>query len=410
MTIAAADAGYSVSLEPERAIAHLEAKGAQVTGSWQEWLDGQHARAFTVANVAKLDVLQDIQASLVKALKSGQPLAEWKDGLVPQLQQKGWWGRGGTVPQLQAAGRVDASTGEIKKGLTAQRLETIFQTNMQSAYMAGRYSEMVEEAEERPYWEYVAVLDSRTRPAHRAMHGRVFRYDDPGWQSFYPPCGYRCRCRVRNFSEVEIRRRKVTVESTDGKLSQVEVPLRGGGSATVTRYTDRGLDGGHFQPDAGFSNNPGLVAWQPRLEAADVGLSRRYVETAVQGPAFERFVQRKEIQGLFPVGVLEPARTAALQVDQAVVYLPAQRVAADATKRPDLPEDERLAQFREIPRILDEGEVHRQGNNRILFLVEADQVLRLALNVSAREGRLNVMSIARITSQQAREEANRLRR
>lgn len=410
MTITSADAAFSLNLPPERAIAHLQAKGAQVTGSWREWLDGQHARAFTVANVAKLDVLQDIQGSLEKALKDGQTLESWKEGLVPQLQKKGWWGQGGGVQQLQAAGRIDAATGEIRKGLTAQRLENIFATNMQSAYMAGRYGEMVEQAEERPYWQYVAILDSRTRPAHRAMHGRIFRYDDKGWSSFYPPCGYRCRCRVRNFSQQEITDGKLTVQSTEGKLSEVNVPLRGGGSASVTRYSDRSLDGGFFQPDPGFSNNPGRMTWQPRLEAADVQLSRRYVETAVQGPAFERFVLRKDTQGHFPVGVLQPERAAALQVDQAVVYLQAERLATETARRRLLPPAQRLAEFRQIPRILDEGDVHRQGNNRILFLAEDDHVLRLAVNVSAREGQLNVISLGRVTPAQAEDEARRLQR
>jgi SPP1 gp7 family putative phage head morphogenesis protein len=410
VTISSVDAAYSVKLPPADAIAHLQAKGAQVTGSWREWRDGQHARAFTVANVAKLDVLQDIQASLGKALAEGQTLASWKDGLVPQLQKKGWWGRGGSVEQLRQAGRVDETSGEIRKGLNAHRLETIFQTNMQSAYMAGRYAEMMEQAEDRPFWEYVAILDARTRPAHRAMHGRIFRYDDPGWRSFYPPCGYKCRCRVRNFSQADVKRRKLTVESTDGKLSQVQVPLRGGGSASVTRYTERSLQGGKFQPDPGFSNNPGLMTWQPRLEAADVQLSRRYVETAVQGPAFERFIQRRDAQGNFPVGVLQPARAAALQVEQPVVYLQAERLATEAARRPARPADEQLADFRQIPQILDDGEAHRQGNNRILFLFEgAPHVLRLAVSVSAREGQLNVMSLARVTVAKAQEEIKRLK-
>jgi SPP1 gp7 family putative phage head morphogenesis protein len=187
-----ADVRHAIGLEPADAVRYLQGKGAAVTGGWTQWLDGEHARAFTVANVAKLDVVTDIHASLVQALKEGKTLSQWRDGLIPTLQAKGWWRRDGTAQQLQDAGRVDAGTGVIAKGLTPQRLSTIYRTNMQSAYMSGRYQQMVAQASTRPFWQYVAVLDARTRPAHRALNGRVFRFDDKGWQSFYPPCGYNC--------------------------------------------------------------------------------------------------------------------------------------------------------------------------------------------------------------------------
>ena len=120
MTISADSAAYAIGLEPKDAVRFLESKGAQVTGGWQTWLDGQHARRFTVANVAKLDVLQDIQNSLATALKNGQTLETWKAGLIPELQKKGWWQRDATTEQLTAAGRVDAQ-GVIAKGLTPNR-------------------------------------------------------------------------------------------------------------------------------------------------------------------------------------------------------------------------------------------------------------------------------------------------
>lgn len=399
MSAAATDVVYAIGLPPERAIAHLEAKGAQVTGSWREWLDGQHARAFTVANVAKLDVLQDIQASLVDALKKGQTLQQWKDGLVPQLQSKGWWQREGTTQQLRQAGRVDEATGEIAKGLTPRRLQTIFQTNMQSAYMAGRYDEMIEEAEERPFWQYVAILDGKTRPAHRAMNGKIFRYDDGGWKSFYPPCGYNCRCRVRNFSETEVTRRKLSVSSTDGKLKEVQVPLKGGGSANVTRYTDRSLPDGRFQPDAGFSNNPALTAWQPRLEPIDSALSRRYVETTVQGPAFGRFIEKRQ-DGFFPVAALRPQDQERLGVQAPVAYLSGEVVARQAERKSPPPADD----YRRIPEIVDQGEAYTQGANRVLFLFEGESALRLVLRAGKDGSELTVTGLLRIAADKARNE------
>lgn len=393
MSVSAADIGYATSLEPKDAIRFLGGKGAQVSGNWTEMLDGQHARAFTVANVTKLDVLQDIQDSLAKALKNGQTLQQWKDGLIPELQRKGWWQRDATTQQLQAAGRVDEQ-GVIAKGLTPHRLKTIFQTNIQSAYMAGRYEQMIEQAEERPYWQYVAILDSKTRPAHRALNGKVFRYDDAGWAAFYPPNGFNCRCRVRNFTRLEIERREIPVSSTEGKLHQVQVPLKSGESATVTRLVDKSLPGGRFQPDPGFSNNPGLSTWQPRLEMADVQLSRRYVDTALQGPAFEQFARGKT-QGVFPVAVLRPQDQARLVADTPVAYLSSETVA-----RQQLAPDD----YRRIPDIVDQGEAHLQGNNRLVFLFEGEVAWRLALKASKQRHELQVISLAKTSREKAQRE------
>ncbi|WP_237043784.1 phage minor head protein [Pseudomonas aeruginosa] len=58
---------------------------------------------------------------------------------------------------------------------------------MQSAYMAGRYAAAYEARETHPYWMYVAVMDGVTRPSHAALHGKVFRWDDPIWQHITPP-------------------------------------------------------------------------------------------------------------------------------------------------------------------------------------------------------------------------------
>lgn len=391
--ISAENIGHSISLEPKDAIAYLQGKGAQVTGDWTEWLDGQHARSFTVANVAKLDVLHDIQASMVKALKNGQTLEQWKTGLIPDLERKGWWM---TDVKLKAK---DGSLTPLIKGLTPSRLKTIYATNMQNAYMAGRYSQMMEEAVQRPWWQYVAILDNRTRPAHRAMNGRIFKYDDPGWQAFYPPCGYRCRCRVRNYSQADIERRKLPVSSTDGKLNQVQVPVKEHLNATVTRYTDTNLPGGKFQPDPGFSNNPAQTVWQPRLEAADVQLSRRYVDTAIQGPAFERFVAGKA-DGVFPVAVLQGADQAALQTEVSVAYLSSVTLKKQLERHPELT----LSDYREIPNIVDQGEVYLDANEYTLIYMQPGSKLayRLVLKSTKARDELFVQSLAKVNLEKVR--------
>ena len=262
--IDAKDIGYSIGLPPTEAVRYLQAKNVVVTAGWRTLRDEQHARAATVANVTKADVVSDIYAELGRTLRSGGTFEQWKDNVIPRLRAKGWWKADGPSVPAGKAPYTDQNTGEIRKALTPSRLKTIFATNMQSAYMAGRYRQMMSVAKEAPYWQYVAILDNRTRPAHRAMNGRIFKYDDPAWGAFYPPNGYRCRCRARNFTQSEIEQRGLTVSNSAGKLSRVEVPQADGSSMTVTRYTDKSLPGGHFQPDAGFDHASG--ARFPRLD------------------------------------------------------------------------------------------------------------------------------------------------
>jgi len=380
----------AIGLEPAEAVAHLRAKGAAVTGNWTEWLDGQHARAFTVANVAKLDVVTDIQDSLIKALESGQTLEQWRDGLIPTLRAKGWWRRDGTAAQLAAAGRVDAATGEIAKGLNPYRLTTIYRTNMQSAYMAGRYQAMVQQASSRPYWEYVAVMDRRTRPAHAALNGRIFRFDDKGWQSFYPPCGYGCRCRVRSHSQRDVDRKGLPVASTEGQLRQVEVPLRNGGTAMVTRYTAPGMDKpGYMQPDPGFDHNPAMSTWMPRLAGKPPAVSEAFVRQVVDGPAFERFVKAKgKLDSVFPVGVQQGLEkgVATAVADAAAdpgVYLASEELAAGVGNSVSL---ERL---RLLPDLVAVGEQLDGGVRR---LIEPDGMLQATL--AERDGLLRIVALS----------------
>lgn len=188
------------NLRPERAADYLEQKGVRLTGPYWE-LDGPaHSRVFTVANLAKLDVLTDIKAAVQQAIDEGRTERWFRGELVGALQRKGWWG---------PAVSVDPDTGEarlVQQG-SLRRLQTIYRTNLQAAYMAGRQRQALEQSARAPYAQYLAVRDSRTRPAHAALHGKVFRLDSPEWSVIAPPNGYNCRCRARYLSQRELDKR-----------------------------------------------------------------------------------------------------------------------------------------------------------------------------------------------------------
>jgi len=128
---------------------------------------------------------------------------------------------------------------------------------MQTSYQTGRYQSQIENVENRPYWEYVAVMDSSTRPEHAMLNGLVLRYDDPFWKSFYPPNGWNCRCRVNALSEHNISTKNLMIDNSDGKLSEEYrlVSKKTGELKPVSVYTDP-LTGKKIAPDVGWSHNP----------------------------------------------------------------------------------------------------------------------------------------------------------
>ena len=285
------DLGQAVRLPPRDAIAWFEAKGYRIGWNWWEvWQDAQ-ARAFTVAKAARLDILEDIRAEVSRALAEGTTGREFVQALEPRLKARGWWGKQIIVDT--------AGNAEVAQLGSPWRLRNIYRTNVQTAYMAGRYKAQRENRDARPYWQYVAVMDRRTRPTHAAQHGKVFRADDPFWDSFYPPNGWGCRCRVRALSGRRLKALGLQVESSAGRLRQTtleagidkrtgEVIQR---PATRFRYTDP-VSGQTewFTPDAGWSYNPGEAARQgymatlftDRLEQADASVGAAAVSAAIR--------------------------------------------------------------------------------------------------------------------------------
>ena len=235
-------------MKPEAAVAYLKQKGIAVSWDWQDILDDAHATAFTVAKTAKMDVLSDIYSAVVDAAEQGRTMEEFSQELTPVLQRKGWWGR-------QEIKNPEGETQSVQLG-SPHRLKTIYLTNMQSAYMAGRYAEMMDSIATHPYWQYVAINDSRTRDSHRRMHGRVYAAVDPVWDTMYPPLDFRCRCRVRPLSRAAGESRALpspTLETQTVDIGSNEYT----GEVRYAQRTGLRIDGKFVAPSAGFNANQG---------------------------------------------------------------------------------------------------------------------------------------------------------
>jgi len=309
---------------PADAVAYLESKRFD-TNVWN-WFDVQadaHARSFTVAKATRLELLQSIRDALLSARREGFGEAEFVKRLTPELQRLGWWGKQIIVDS--------AGVAEVAQLGSPARLRLIYRANTMSAYGAARYRQQVGDVASRPFWEYRAVMDAKTRPSHAALNGRVWRFDDPIWQSIYPPNGWNCRCRVRALSQADMDRRGQAVESSAGHLEDIEqeagVNKRTGEVVTMPGVRWRGVDpvSGKpvsMSPDPGWSSNPGLVPWQPNLDRYDPDIARWYVGEALRGPAFARTVARLQ-------AAVAGARAAGLSADDIRTTLAATAVAGE---------------------------------------------------------------------------------
>ncbi|MGF7488534.1 phage minor head protein [Pasteurella bettyae] len=246
------DMGYVLRLEPKLAVDYLKSKGVNVTWNWHEQLEAAHARAFTVAKATKAEVLDTIRWATEQAIANGTSEREYIKNLEPMLKELGWWGKA-----------MDENGNTVQLG-SPRRLRTILRTNKSTAYHAARYAQQMENVDEQPYWRYVAVKDSRTRTSHLALHGKIYRADDPIWQTMYPPNDWGCRCRVEALSEYAVQNRGYTISSSQGEIETEEAVAgidKETGEEIRTTVTKIKTDQGEMKVGAGWNYNVGSAAF-----------------------------------------------------------------------------------------------------------------------------------------------------
>jgi len=188
-------------------------------------------RAFTVSDLATRDCIDTVYSSIQKAISEGTSYGEWKRSLKTVWDKAGW-------------------VSEEGKLLNHRRVNTIFRTNIQTAYQAGRFDQMKRTAANRPYWQYEAVGDKRTRPTHWALHGKIFPSDHEFWDTFYPPNGFNCRCTVITLSERQAKGKTIEKYNPYGTLIEPIDPRTGGKMPARLLMPDRGFEG-HPKLDMG---------------------------------------------------------------------------------------------------------------------------------------------------------------
>ncbi|ANK79400.1 MAG: hypothetical protein TEF_00300 [Rhizobiales bacterium NRL2] len=344
-------------LPPAEAVAFFRSKGYRTGFSWRDVSAEQHGQAFTVAKAMRLDVLEAIRGEVDRALASGTTFQEFRKTLTPRLKELGWWGR---KPMF------DALTGEtIEAQLGSdRRLRIIYDANLRAAHAAGHWTRIQATKQDLPYLRYVAVLDGRTRPQHRAWHGTLLPVDHPFWQTHYPPNGWRCRCQVQQVSEGQMRRRGWSV---------TEPPESGPGRAHVNRRTREVIDA-PAGIDPGWGHNVGMAAegrFPDPARYADADWGHAAARAAVKSPHFEDIVHGTA-GGAAPVAWLDEAFAAAIGTEVRRVDLSADTMRKQRGELPGNPGHPELTldEYRLLPEIFREGEAVLQPDGRMALFTE----------------------------------------
>lgn len=218
--------GMTGSFVFKAAVEFLKKKKSVSKEEFLKMDEASRAKAFMVSGYTKAEVLDSFLQALTEAVELGTTKEEFQKKMNTFLEENGY------------------------EGVNPFKADVIFQTNLQTAYNAGHYKSMTDDTavKLRPFWQYRTAADGNVREEHAQMHGKVYRADDPIWDVWYPPNGFRCRCSVVSLSERQVKERGLTVETKPPRK--------------VDRETGEILES---RPDKGFATNPAKQVWEPDL-------------------------------------------------------------------------------------------------------------------------------------------------
>lgn len=155
---------------------YLRARNVEPSAEFYARLEHLRQEAWTLSKISDVEQIEQVKQSLVKALAEGKSFREWQQALTPEML-----------------------------ALPKHYQETVFRTAVLSSYNGAKRTHFRAHAERRPVLRYIAINDSRTRPAHRALHGLMMPVGDARWANLAPPLGFNCRCSLVSLSDKQAK-------------------------------------------------------------------------------------------------------------------------------------------------------------------------------------------------------------
>lgn len=228
-----AEQAQPISLPFDEAINFFRQKLGIKSETWAALYAEEHDHAFTVAGVMRDDMLADFRLAIDQAIAEGTTYQAFLGEFDTIVARYGW----------------------SYNGTRGWRSRVIYDTNIRTAYQAGRHAQMTDPdvLKYRPNWMYQHGDSIRPRPLHLSWNGIVLPADDPWWQTHFTPNGWGCKCRVVPLSNRDLARldKKVGSAPDDGTFEWVN-PATG-----EVRDIPRGID-------PGWDYNPGKQWLNPK--------------------------------------------------------------------------------------------------------------------------------------------------
>lgn len=178
-------------LKFEEAVKSFRERVAVSDADWRAMSEGARQRAFKVAGVAQLDLVAQTWKALDKAIADGKTLADFKKEVGPALKKE--WG------------------GSVKN--PGARLETIFRTNVQTAYSHGTWTQLQkpETRRIRPFIKSTAILgDGRTSLICATIKTVILPAEHPWWLTHWAPLHFNCRRAQTGLTQKQAEKQGIT--------------------------------------------------------------------------------------------------------------------------------------------------------------------------------------------------------
>ena len=236
----------------EEAVDFFKSKVTLPKSEWQELEQKLRFRAFTVARLAECDFIEEARLRILHALEEGETLQD-------------------ILADIKDIVKKDGS--DFKAGYW----ETVFRTNIQSSYNAGRLMQYRNNMP--PAWELLVIQDDRTSDICKGIvplagNGRSLRSDHLFWKEYgFPPYHFNCRTTFRAVYNYEIGK---TTEVSDVPIEEIRE---------------------EFKLQKGFGGNPiEKESWWRLTDSMKKRIEHYGIENEVEGIAHKLGIENYDIR------------------------------------------------------------------------------------------------------------------